>query len=1191
MQREKILLLFVLLWCIGLFFPKDLIAMKKSTTNGPLMISDFEQEDTWKGLKPEEGLVKEGSKAGRWEIYNDTTGSYLKTVFTEDFEHNWSNHDALTFWAHSAKATGSKIYLILYSDNEQTVGLDYYSTTMIADWEGWKKVTIPFDTFKTSRTPAGFGKIDMIKFHTSWQGETPDPETELIFDSMEISKLADLGLLPVDGFEDISKWTSLTADTTHVKEGAKSGKWSELDKKTVVQSRTIPKDWSHHDYLEFWLYSEKATGTDIYTILGSDNPETTNYDYYLASINVDWSGWKQVKLYKDDFSPSYQPLGFDQIDLLKFHSKWFATANPDPETVVYFDAMKLVKEPLYINPAVIHKQAAVQMDTLNYVTSFTNQTTKPGTFKFDIPEELSGKVTVSPIEGTLQPGEKKEISFSVNIEADEQPGTKKEINIPINTELTLNKEPSMTLSYEIVQWNKSSHENPNSLVSKDELTRAKERIQSEEWAKTYYEKLIQKADQYVLKNTTVPDLPGGHGMWFRCGDHEQLEYNPDSPNRHYCPSEDKYYTGYSYDAGWRYYRHNDIIEGLRDTATAYALSGEERYAEKIKAVLLDYANIYPNYKLQARKGKLHWQSLDESVSMVELANAYDLILDSGLLTDTEQAKIELNLLRLSANTLSNADNTKSNWQAWHDAAIGMVGATLGDKNFLEKAINGDRGFNYLMNNGVLSDGFWWEGSIAYHMYTLRALNFLAEAGGNWGYDLYSHPNLKKMFTTPLQYAYPNLTLPHNNDGGRYGNSLIDLVEENGNHEFEGAYSVYQESSLAAILSKKYELNPREGRFALFHGIDRIPETPLPTIAGQNFEGIGQTILRQGEAADQTFAMMDYGPYGGSHGHPDKLHLDLFGEGEMLAPDFGTPTYIHNLFREWYKQTISHNTVTVDGTSQEQVEGELQLSFHEPGFGFMKAGVPEAYPGVTYERAVLADQNYIVDWFHAGDSTKVHQYDLSLHGLGEYTTNLSLSPRQQPVGTENGYQHIAEPKSAVTSEIWEGTWMKESGKGLHMISMPTGESEVIVGNGPGPSTEPNVKIPMVIQRISGNEANFATVLQPLKSGENPIQATKLNENEMQIHLPDRTDHIYYNREAQNGEVLISRTTTEDGNFKFDQLSITKKNKKVQIKAKAKVKSIELVIKAEDIEEYQIEGKKVKVKASNGYIYINWTKGEK
>jgi len=94
-----------------------------------------------------------------------------------------------------------------------------------------------------------------------------------------------------------------------------------------------------------------------------------------------------------------------------------------------------------------------------------------------------------------------------------------------------------------------------------------------------------------------------------------------------------------------------------------------------------------------------------------------------------------------------------------------------------------------------------------------------------------------------------------------------------------------------------------------------------------FEDAGHAILRTRGPAQLT-AALTFGPYGGFHGHYDKLSFVFFGFGRELAVDPGrarSQAYRLPIHRNWYKATIAHNAVLVDGKSQKHCPGRRKES--------------------------------------------------------------------------------------------------------------------------------------------------------------------------------------------------------------------------------------------------------------------------
>lgn len=95
-----------------------------------------------------------------------------------------SAQEALSFRFYSAQADGHGIVIICDSNEPGGEG-SYYHVKFVVDWEGWKDVVIPLSAFSSSRTPAGWQKIDKILFANSgYHGTKPNPEANYLIDDV-----------------------------------------------------------------------------------------------------------------------------------------------------------------------------------------------------------------------------------------------------------------------------------------------------------------------------------------------------------------------------------------------------------------------------------------------------------------------------------------------------------------------------------------------------------------------------------------------------------------------------------------------------------------------------------------------------------------------------------------------------------------------------------------------------------------------------------------------------------------------------------------------------------------------------------------------------------------------------------------------------------------------------------------------
>jgi hypothetical protein len=202
---------------------------------------------------------------------------------------------------------------------------------------------------------------------------------------------------------------------------------------------------------------------------------------------------------------------------------------------------------------------------------------------------------------------------------------------------------------------------------------------------------------------------------------------------------------------------------------------------------------------------------------------------------------------------------------------------------------------------------------------------------------------------------------------------------------------------------------------------------------------GVSVLRTGKDKNLTSLIFKYSSHGLSHGHYDKLNINLYDNGNEILQDYGASRFI-NIEQKWggrylpetksyTQQSIAHNTVTVDETSHfNGIEAVSEKYYPVPLYqvvGNMPVQASaaldtNAYKDVQMHRGVYlirlpgATKPLLVDFFRT-ISNNTHQYDLPFNYIGnvistnfKYTT---LSNNLQTLGNKNGYQHIWKEASA------------------------------------------------------------------------------------------------------------------------------------------------------------------------------------
>jgi hypothetical protein len=242
--------------------------------------------------------------------------------------------------------------------------------------------------------------------------------------------------------------------------------------------------------------------------------------------------------------------------------------------------------------------------------------------------------------------------------------------------------------------------------------------------------------------------------------------------------------------------------------------------------------------------------------------------------------------------------------------------------------------------------------------------------------------------------------------------------------------------------------------------------------------------------DATCATLNCGPHGGGHGHSDKLSLVLYADGRQWIPDFGSCPYESREKATWTAQTISHNTLVVDETSQLPTGGGTPGwpcdSYERQARAFVDtfrcddvakvaaASSKVVYPGVGLRRTVVMVGDSVVDFYEAQSDVE-HQYDYALHIAGKLAeSSVALTAAEGALSDKPGYQWIINVQRGPQTGALATTWTTETAN-LRISAAPDRTTEVIVGDGITNATDR--RMPMLILRREAAQTIFATVMQP------------------------------------------------------------------------------------------------------------------
>ena len=264
-------------------------------------------------------------------------------------------------------------------------------------------------------------------------------------------------------------------------------------------------------------------------------------------------------------------------------------------------------------------------------------------------------------------------------------------------------------------------------------------------------------------------------------------------------------------------------------------------------------------------------------------------------------------------------------------------------------------FQWQLNEGIDADGQLIENSPYYDFYTLEKYWEIYSYSRAQGYPISANfgTRLRTMMHFATYILQPNSQIP------LIGASLQATIDDS------GAYA-----SMA-------ETDP-EFQYVLSHGA----RGSVPPVDSTYFPASALTVMRSGwgggaEFARSTYVTYNVGKYRTAHSDLDALGLTLYGEGGDLLTDPGLYTYAPGAYHDYFHGTLSHNTVAVDGRSQQKGDGTGAKLVSKDGVTYQSAE-SSLYAGVTHRRLVMMidpDHVLVVDRL---SSAAAHTYQQMFH---------------------------------------------------------------------------------------------------------------------------------------------------------------------------------------------------------------------
>lgn len=597
-------------------------------------------------------------------------------------------------------------------------------------------------------------------------------------------------------------------------------------------------------------------------------------------------------------------------------------------------------------------------------------------------------------------------------------------------------------------------------------------------------------------------------------------------------------------------------------AKIHLLTGDDR-AGRMAAVILDeIARIYPScdkgswdYPSNPPSGRLCRPWYQVARVLVHFVDIYDWIYGHPALDEpssrrglTRRQNIEKNLLLNGAAycyDMSVRQGGLHNGQADYLRGALAVGVVLGIPEYITWPVEGTYGIRTMLANNVDRDGRYFETASGYALHTRNLYLTFAEPLFNYrgsvfpnGLNLYDDPKFQSFCLLPQMAT---VCLGHEAPFG----DAAPVFRTRTKHPYHPA-TIYdlvyterlatrvsdpkQRAAHAALLQELRRRDPDADRrigdlpeWRIFHGPGSLPTGGTLTarmtqyLDGSFFVGQkGLAVLRLGGDESAQAAIVRFGP-SLVHGHLDDLNVNYFARGREMTYDIGYSLGSTHTQVGWAKQTISHNTVVVDETSQGGgMFGGSLLHFADlPGCVLAEgSSVVYADRGVgVYRRLIALTDRYALDVFRVRGGG---QHDLPLHGLSTRVDFSGIAFGQPKPGSlagetyrwgelqlndgdmkgyagkpywnpppGNGYGFLCRPAYAKPTGNWSATWAMEEGTRYQLLALHQRGTEVATAVAPGLyPTFPSAR--HVIRRRKGNDLSscFVSIWQSYDGNKKP-----------------------------------------------------------------------------------------------------------
>lgn len=467
-----------------------------------------------------------------------------------------------------------------------------------------------------------------------------------------------------------------------------------------------------------------------------------------------------------------------------------------------------------------------------------------------------------------------------------------------------------------------------------------------------------------------------------------------TPNMPEPPPEDE--AAAKIHGAWVYYQRSSNIAFTLEAARLWRLTGDSQYRDWSAAQLDFYAANYERWPEQQHYkaySRMMGQSLDEATNGILLADAMRLL--SSETTSGRMLRWHQKLFKPLLINLERSNIGRNNIAVWQGSASAILALEIGDRAALHRALESATGVRAMLRKGVQADFTWFEPSLAYTNYTLRALA-----------TLFVHMSLSGHGDRFVRERLLTQNMIASLLAVRFGDGSIPALGDTST-KLRGV-----DPGLLIISQRTMPLSAGVLPLTWETLLDPVETAPLPLENKSRVWSYAQFAMLR---ADNSELFTHWGHKNTSHAQHDTLSWEAQIGGAKVTGSAGTATYSSELFRRYLRTPGAHNVAMVDGKGQKEVGPGTLIGHNQEDLTAQASG----YVGTRIERSFRIDKNSIEI------RTTIESQDSSLHRLGEIfntecvvTPNKPLSSVETPAG--EGFDWWKETRASEPSKEWLAT---------------------------------------------------------------------------------------------------------------------------------------------------------------------------